>query len=90
MKSQTDDLATDLLTGAAEIAIFLFGDAKHKRRVYHLVEKGGLPVVRLGNIITARRSTLRRFWDGQEQAVFVRHGATPLQLQESAHPQKSA
>ena len=81
MNPNSEDLAADLLTGAEEIAVFLFGSAKHKRRVYHLVEKGGLPVVRLGSIITARRSTLRRFWDGQEQAVFARHGATSTQIQ---------
>jgi hypothetical protein len=81
---RSDDLSADLLTGAEEIAIYLFGDAKHKRRVYHLVEKGGLPVVRLGTIITARRSTLRRFWDGQEQAVFAKHGALAAQVQPQA------
>ncbi len=61
MSSSEEKFADDLLNGAEEIAIFLFGAAKYKRRVYHLCEKGELPIFRLGAGINARRSVLREF-----------------------------
>jgi hypothetical protein len=61
-----DTIADDLLDGAEQIAVFMFGDAKHKRRVYHLAEKGELPVFRLGSGLNARRSVLRKFIEAQE------------------------
>lgn len=40
------ELADDLLTGADEIAAFL-GSSFTGRKVYHLAEKGSIPVFRL-------------------------------------------
>ena len=57
-RSPTEQLASDLLCGAEEIAAFLFGDAKHRRKVYHLAETSRLPVFRLGSKLCARRSVL--------------------------------
>jgi hypothetical protein len=59
-------LADDLLDGAAQIAAFLFGDAKQRRRVYWLVQKQSLPVFKIGQRICARPSTLRRWISEQE------------------------
>ena len=61
----TAKLADDLLEGAAEIALFVFGNdsAKSRRRVYHLAavdRSDRLPVFRMGNQIFARKSTLLR------------------------------
>jgi len=61
----TAKLADDLLEGAAEIALFVFGNdsAKSRRRVYHLAaadRTDRLPVFRMGNQIFARKSTLLR------------------------------
>ena len=61
-------LADDLLEGAAQIAAFLFGDAKQRRRVYWLVQKQSLPVFKIGQRICARPSTLRRWIREQEAA----------------------
>lgn len=49
--------ADDILTGAAEIAAFLYGDANERRRVFYLVETSRLPVFRMGSTICMRRST---------------------------------
>ncbi|MGJ0505760.1 MAG: DNA-binding protein [Methylocystis sp.] len=59
--AQENNIAGDVLDGADEIAVFLFGDPKKRRRVYHLIERGELPVFRLGAGIHARKSVLLAF-----------------------------
>jgi len=55
-------LARDLLRGAAEISVFIFGTTDERAKVYHLVSvvkaEDRLPVFRLGQILCARKSTL--------------------------------
>lgn len=68
----------DILRGADEIAIFLFGDASERRKVYHLASKksssvktktvGRLPIFRLGAVVCARRSILLKWIEEQEKA----------------------
>jgi hypothetical protein len=53
-----EPLSADLLEGGAAIAEFVFGDAKKRRQVYHLVEAGQLPAFYLGAILCARKSTI--------------------------------
>jgi hypothetical protein len=59
---------------ALKIAVFLFGDRKHRRRVYNLVEGNALPTFRVGvNICEEKRVAgldfNARTWD-DAQAVF--------------------
>jgi hypothetical protein len=63
------ELSADILRGADEIAGFMFGDPKQRRRVYHLAENGGLPVFRLGAVICARRSVLLTWIANQEKSA---------------------
>jgi hypothetical protein len=56
-----------LLFGAEEISIFLFSSAEHRRRVYHLAEKHGLPVFRIGSTLCARRERLRKWLEAKEE-----------------------
>lgn len=58
----------DLLEGAGQIALFVFGkDTPVKRRqVYHLVESKALPVFKLGQRIYARRSKITAEIERQE------------------------
>ena len=60
MENEASDLAEDLLTGAGEIAAFL-GPSFTERKVYHLAEKGALPVIRRPGtkILFCRKSQLR-------------------------------
>jgi hypothetical protein len=60
------ELASDILHGAGQIAHFLYGDDKHRRRVYRLVEAGKLPHFRLGATICSRRSVLSGWISEQE------------------------
>lgn len=53
------ELASDILHGADQIAYFLYGDAKHRRKVYRLIGTGTLPHFRLGRSVCSRRSILR-------------------------------
>ncbi len=62
-------LSGDMLYGADGIAEFLFGDRKHRRKVYNLVETGQLPVFRLGANICARKSVLLDWIGRQESAA---------------------
>ncbi|MFN3348885.1 DNA-binding protein [Pseudorhodoplanes sp.] len=61
-------LADDLLRGADEIAKFVFGSAKHRRKVYYYASaKLRMPTFRIGAIICARRSTLLQWIEQQER-----------------------
>jgi excisionase family DNA binding protein len=58
-------LADDILRGADEIAAFL--GIKQRRKIYHVVETGKLPVFRLGAILCARKSKLLEWIEQQEK-----------------------
>lgn len=61
-------LADDLLRGADAIAEFVFGDKKHRRKVYYLtgVAKLRMPHFRMGSVVCARKSTLMRWIEERE------------------------
>lgn len=63
-------LADDLLRGADEIAEFVFGSTKHRRKIYYYATDAKLrmPVFRIGAIICARKSTLLE-WIRQQEGV---------------------
>jgi len=52
-------IADDILRGADEIAQFVFGDVKHRRKVYYLTgdAKTRMPHFRIGSVLCARKST---------------------------------
>ncbi|HEY3778597.1 MAG TPA: hypothetical protein VGL35_11125 [Rhizomicrobium sp.] len=60
-------LADDILHGADQIAVFLFGDRRQRRRVYYLKESGQLPTFEMGGIC-ARKSTLLA-WIAQQESL---------------------
>jgi hypothetical protein len=60
------EFAADLLRGAEEIAQFLFGDTRHRRKVYHLAEKTNFPIFRLGSLLCARRTKVLNWIADQE------------------------
>ena len=62
-------LSDDLLIGAASIAGFIFGSEDERRRVYWLIERGELPIFRMGQIICVRKSTLLRTIEAREAAA---------------------
>ena len=63
-------LAEDLLRGADAIALFVFGDAKERRKVYYYASeaKVRMPTFRMGNVICARKSKLIDWIERQEAA----------------------
>jgi hypothetical protein len=74
----TDDaierpLADDLLTGAAAIARFVFGDEGERRRVYWLADTGQLPVFRIGSTLCAHKSRILRAVELHERAAVTSH-----------------
>jgi hypothetical protein len=60
------ELAADLLRGADEIAQYLFGDLVARRKVYHLMATSNLPSFKLGAMVCARKSVLRKWIEDQE------------------------
>ena len=66
-------LAEDLLTGAAAIARFVFGDEGERRRVYWLADTGQLPVFRIGSTLCARKSRILRAVELHERAALAGH-----------------
>jgi hypothetical protein len=71
MNDNDPEFAKDLLRGADEIALFIFGNEPGRRRkVYHLVATSNLPVFKLGSMICARKSILLD-WIRQQE---LRHG----------------
>jgi hypothetical protein len=61
-------LAADLLHGAESIAVFVFGDAKYRRKIYYYTSDAKLkmPTFRIGNVICARKSKLLEWIEMQE------------------------
>jgi len=66
MNESDEDLATDILRGADELAQFLFGSRDQRRKVYHLAATSNLPVFKLGSMICARKSILLKWIIEQE------------------------
>jgi hypothetical protein len=63
-------IADDLLRGADEIARFVFGSTKHRRKVYYYATdaKVRMPVFRIGSVIHARKSKLIEWIERQERS----------------------
>ena len=72
--------ADDILTGATEIAQFLFGDPNERRRVFYLVETARLPIFRMGSTICMRRSTWFQWVKDQEKNAARNANRTPRPL----------
>ncbi len=71
--SEVNQLADDLLVGAEAIAKelnWLTPEGQwNRRRVYHVAEKGEVPIHRVKGLgICARRSTLKAFFDRLDRA----------------------
>jgi hypothetical protein len=66
MSEHDQEFAKDLLRGAEEIAEFLYGDGKLRRRVYHLIATSNLPVFKLGAMLCGRKSVLIQWVRDQE------------------------
>ena len=71
----TPTLGDDLLCGAGAIASFVFGDTKHRRKVYYLTgdARNGMPYFKIGSITCARKSTLLSWIEEQEELKIKRH-----------------
>lgn len=85
-------LSGDLLHGADEIARFVYGSAaderaaeSNRRKIYNAAERHGLPTFKFGGTITARRSTILRWIEAQEQASETRPRA---EASDAPAPQK--
>ena len=65
-------LSDDLLIGAEAIAEFIYGDRRHRRKIYHLVETSRFPHSKLGAQICARKSTLLSWIAEQENGALGR------------------
>jgi len=66
LKAANDNIATDILKGADEIAAFLGED---RRAVFYAISKGRLPCFRVGQNIRARKTTLLAWIAQQEQTT---------------------
>ena len=65
------NLADDMLWGASEIALFLYGDRRKRRKVYHLAATSRLPHSKPGSMICARKSVLIEFISKQEESSLI-------------------
>jgi hypothetical protein len=57
------------LRGADAIAEYIFGDRRHRRKVYYLAECSRLPIWRLGSRLCLRPATYEQFIKDQESRV---------------------
>jgi hypothetical protein len=71
------ELADDLLEGADAIATYVYGDKKHRRKVYHLAATRGIPTFNLGALVCARKSTLLEWIKAQEARSFRQSASLP-------------
>ena len=77
-------LVDDILTGAAAIAVYLFGTPRARRQVYRLATEVAptyrIPTFKMGHVtLCARKSSLKRWIAEQELA---RRGALPPEEKE--------
>lgn len=68
----------ETLVGARAIALFLFGNGDHRRKVYYLVERNNLPVFRIGSVICARTAVLLHWIQRQESVCLLRSSAEAI------------
>src|SRR5690349_15098370 len=62
-----DGFGTDILTGADEVSEFLFGTRGKRRRIYALVGAKRIPFFKIGGVVCARKSRLRKWIEDQEK-----------------------
>ncbi len=69
LSEQVYAISDDVLFGAGKIAEFLFGDVKHRRKVYYLTNaaKNGIPHFKIGQTTCASKSALLRWITEQEE-----------------------
>lgn len=61
------DVSVDLLSGADDIALFLFGNRALSRRVYHLRTNSNLPIQRVGWTLNMRKSEFIEWFEARER-----------------------
>jgi hypothetical protein len=61
-----------LIVGAEAIAKVVYGDEGKTRQVYHLAERGYLPIFRLGGQLAARQSTISAYLAEQERKALTK------------------
>ena len=73
---QAMPLASDLLHTTDSIAAYIYGDPpdektaeSNRRKVYHAIEKHGLPAFKLGGNNAARKSTILKWIEAQERSA---------------------
>lgn len=60
-----NNFASDLLTGADQIAAFM---GWSRRQIYHAVAKKSIPSFKVGDMVCARKSKIIAFIEAQEAA----------------------
>jgi hypothetical protein len=70
-------ISEDLVVGADNGAIYLFGEAD-RRRFYHLAETSRLPVARLGSKLAIQKSVIRAFFWEQQSRSFANDNVEAL------------
>ena len=72
------DAKLDLLRGADQIADFMFGTPEERRQVYHLADHHGLPVIKTGKKLLARKQSLLEWVEEREKESRPRRPKGPL------------
>lgn len=67
MNPDEEDLAGDVIRGAEEIALHIYGDRGQSRKIYHLHATSRIPFFKIGSLICLRRSVFRKWIEDQEQ-----------------------
>ena len=67
--STNSAISDDLLFGASKIAEFLFGDMKHRRKIYYLTNEAtnGIPHFKIGQTTCASKRAILRWIAQQEE-----------------------
>jgi hypothetical protein len=58
-----------IIRGADAIAEYIFGDRRHRRKIYYLAECSRLPIWRLGSTLCLRPATYESWIKAQESRV---------------------
>jgi hypothetical protein len=71
-KEASNEKADDrVIRGADAIAEYIFGDRRHRRKIYYLAECSKIPIWRLGSTLCLRPATYESWIKGQESRAVM-------------------
>jgi hypothetical protein len=70
-EASTESVDDRIIRGADAIAEYIFGDRRHRRKIYYLAECSKIPIWRLGSTLCLRPATYESWIRDQESRAVM-------------------